>query len=104
MKQIFNSFIDSLDGLLVAFVVLFATIKIILDPSSRAFKAAIASYVVGVPVGILSALIAQEWGLGNATSIGLGCVTCLTAERLIIFIMGFEFEHILKKLIDKRFK
>lgn len=102
-RWLYDAF-NEIGAMLIGFVVIFSTMKIILDPKTRELKRALAVYFISVPTGVLVGLVLKEWEMGDVTSIALGCVGCLVAERAVLFIMGFQFEKLIKEWIKKRLK
>lgn len=87
------------------FILLFSIMKVILMKSYRGFKDFVTSFFVSFPVGFLIALVAIEQGVGDKTSIAIGCFTALVSDKLVLAILETNLSElwskILHNLIDK---
>lgn len=100
MKELLVNFVhDSYKPL--AFLLSFAFMKTIVDPKSRRLLSSFTVFCVGVPLGILVYKIAIEWGVGENTAMGIGCVCVLLGERIIWAIMNINVDDIITHAIKK---
>lgn len=100
MKEIANE-IPALSIYLIAFfIILFSIIKVILLPHSRGFRDILASFLVSFPVGFLTSLVAIENGVGEKTSIAIGCIVLLIADKLLIAILHLDVSKTWQRAID----
>ena len=92
-------------AILAFFVATFSLMKVLLVPELRPFKRAMSSMFVGWPTGILSGLLAIEWGAGEYTAITIACLISLLSENLILAVLNSDFSSLvsraLENLVDK---
>ena len=100
MKDLIHHLADSGIKPVIAFI-LFAIMRILIDPKSRKLSSTATIFIIGVPLGVLVNLIALEWGIGENTAMGIGCVCVLLGERIIWAIMNIDVDDIITQAIKK---
>lgn len=93
MKGIFDGVALGTLAVVTVFVIVFNTIKIILSKGKkRTWRKIFIDFFVSAPVGILSGMVASEWGFGTWTCTVVAVFGVLLAENIVMAIMESRTE------------
>jgi len=103
MKHLIDDAVLSAFTAILICVTIFGGIKVILtEGEDRSFKRTMVVFFIAVPVGLLSGMVAFEWGAGQFTSCGIASVATLLSEQIVITIVTskIDFSGYIHKAIE----